>query len=66
MEAGRSSIIIIMELITAVVSATLLAGERMSPWEMLGGVLILSAALIEALRTKEDELPKETILTKEL
>lgn len=66
MEAGRSSIIIIMELITAVVSATLIAGERMSPWEMLGGVLILSAALIEALRTKEDERPKETILTKEL
>jgi len=61
MEAGRSSIIIIMELITAVVSATLIAGERMSAWEMIGGVLILAAALIEALRTKEDDIPETTI-----
>lgn len=57
MEAGRSSIIIILELITAVVSATLIAGERMSSMEMIGGVLILAAALIEALRTKDDDLP---------
>lgn len=61
MEAGRSSIIIIMELITAVVSATLIAGERMDGWEMLGGVLILAAALIEALRTKDDAQPETTI-----
>jgi drug/metabolite transporter (DMT)-like permease len=61
MEAGRSSIIIIMELITAVVSATLIAGERMSVPEMLGGVLILSAALIEALRTQDDVEPEATI-----
>lgn len=57
MEAGRSSIIIIMELITAVVSATLIAGERMSLVEMIGGVLILTAALIEALRTSDDTVP---------
>lgn len=63
MEAGRSSIIIILELITAVVSATLIAGERMSGIEMVGGVLILAAALIEALRTKDDDRPAdETIL----
>jgi drug/metabolite transporter (DMT)-like permease len=61
MEAGRSSIIIIMELITAVVSATIIAGERMSPVEMTGGVLILTAALIEALRTKDDDEPAKTI-----
>ncbi|WP_345986692.1 DMT family transporter [Sulfurimonas sp. HSL-1656] len=61
MEAGRSSIIIIMELITAVISATLIAGERMDAMEMIGGVLILTAALIEALRTKEDDLPETTI-----
>jgi len=61
MEAGRSSIIIIMELITAVVSATLIAGERMIAMEMLGGVLILAAALIEAVRTKDDDLPETTI-----
>lgn len=61
MEAGRSSIIIIMELITAVVSASLIAGERMSGFEMIGGVLILTAALIEALRTKNDDVPETTI-----
>lgn len=61
MEAGRSSIIIIMELITAVVSATLIAGETMSPVEMVGGALILTAAFIEAARTKDDEIPATTI-----
>lgn len=55
MEAGRSSIIIIMELITAAISATLIAGEIMDFREYIGGFLILSAALIEALRTQEDE-----------
>jgi len=61
MEAGRSSIIIIMELITAVISATLIAGETMSPVEMLGGALILAAAFIEALRTKDDEIIETTL-----
>lgn len=61
MEAGRSSIIIILELITAVISATLIAGERMSAVEWIGGALILMAALIEAFRTKDDEIPLTTI-----
>ncbi len=61
MEAGRSSIIIIMELITAVISATLIAGETMSPVEMVGGAMILAAAFIEAARTKDDEIPETTI-----
>lgn len=61
MEAGRSSIIIILELITAAVSATLIAGETMSTIEYTGGVLIMTAALIEAMRTKEDEVPVTTI-----
>lgn len=61
MEAGRSSIIIIVELITAVVSATLIAGETMVPIEYFGGALIVTAAFIEALRTKDDDIPKTTI-----
>ena len=56
MEAGRSSIIIIMELLTAVVSATLIGDEIMNLHEYLGGVLIISAAFIEALRTKDENL----------
>ncbi len=61
MEAGRSSIIIIVELITAVLSATIIAGERMSALEYIGGALIMTAAFIEAFRTKDDEIPKTTI-----
>lgn len=61
MEAGRSSIIIILELITAAVSATLIAGETMSPIEYTGGALIVAAAFIEAFRTKDDDIPVTTI-----
>ncbi|HEX5637565.1 MAG TPA: DMT family transporter, partial [Gammaproteobacteria bacterium] len=52
MEAGRASIIIILELITAVISAMLLAGETMTTMEWTGGLLILSAAVIEARRSE--------------
>ncbi|WP_373032066.1 DMT family transporter [Sulfurovum sp.] len=61
MEAGRSSIIIILELITAVVSATLITGETMFPIEYMGGALIVAAAFIEAIRTKDDDIPVTTI-----
>jgi drug/metabolite transporter (DMT)-like permease len=57
LEVGRSSIIIIMELITAVVSAALILGKVLTPAEMLGGALILAAALIEALRSSPDGNP---------
>ena len=50
MEAGRASIIIILELVTAVVSAVWIGGERMSPVELTGGALILLAAIMEARR----------------
>lgn len=61
MEAGRSSIIMIMELIAAVVSATIIANETMTQLEYMGGALIMAAAFIEALRTKDDEIPKAVI-----
>lgn len=48
MEAGRSSIVMVMELVSAVITATLIAGDRMSPMEMAGGALILVATVIEA------------------
>jgi drug/metabolite transporter (DMT)-like permease len=50
MEAGRASVIIILELVTAVASALWIGGERMSVTEMMGGALILTAAVIEARR----------------
>lgn len=51
-EAGRSSIIVIMELVTAVVSASLILGETMAPLEMIGGSLIMLAAFLEARRAQ--------------
>jgi len=43
-------VIIILELVTAVASALWIGGERMSVTEMVGGALILTAAVIEARR----------------
>lgn len=53
MEAGRSSVLIIMELVAAVVSAALINGTRLRPVEWLGGALIAVAALVEARRAPE-------------
>lgn len=50
MEAGRSSVLIIMELLTAVASAALLNGVTLKPLEWLGGALIVAAAVLEARR----------------
>jgi drug/metabolite transporter (DMT)-like permease len=50
LEAGRASVILILELVAAVVTATLIGGETMTPVEWLGALLILAAALMEALR----------------
>lgn len=50
LEAGRASIIIIVELLTAVGSAAILAGERLANVELVGGALIITSALLEAWR----------------
>ena len=48
--AARSAVIIVLELLTAVLSAVLIGGETMSPGQVVGAVLILAAAYIEARR----------------
>jgi drug/metabolite transporter (DMT)-like permease len=53
MEAGRSSVLIIMELVAAVASAALINGTRLSWLEWLGGGLVVAASLLEARRTAE-------------
>jgi drug/metabolite transporter (DMT)-like permease len=53
MEAGRSSVLIIMELLAAVASAALIDGMRLSMLEWLGGCLVVAASLIEARRPAE-------------
>jgi drug/metabolite transporter (DMT)-like permease len=47
---GRSSILLISELPFTVVSASLLAGERVTDFELFGGSMIALASLIEVAR----------------
>ncbi len=55
LQAGRASVILILELVAAVVSATFIGDERMALLEWAGALLILVAALIEALRGGAEE-----------
>lgn len=48
MEAGRASVLVIFELVVAVVSAMLIAGERLDAMGWAGALLITGAALLEA------------------
>lgn len=52
LDAGRSSLLIIMELVTAVVSAAWISGKVPSAVECVGGLLILTSGLLEALRAE--------------
>jgi drug/metabolite transporter (DMT)-like permease len=56
-EAGRSAVIIVMELVVAVVSVALISGESLKFYEIIGGLLVIFAALLEGMRSGEDELP---------
>ncbi len=57
LEAGRSAILLVFELVAAVVSAIWIGGERLDGLEWLGAALITSAALIEARSTSIDKGP---------
>jgi drug/metabolite transporter (DMT)-like permease len=48
LDAGKSAILLLAELVVGVFSAVLIGGEILSLQEALGGALILSAAIIEA------------------
>jgi drug/metabolite transporter (DMT)-like permease len=48
LEAGRSSVLLVFELVAAVVSAMVIGGERLDPVGWLGAACITAAALIEA------------------
>ena len=50
LEAGRASIIILLELVVAVVTAVMIGGEQMNATELAGGIAILTAAVVEARR----------------
>ncbi len=54
MEAGRSSIIIIVQLVVAVLSAMIVGSERLSLSEWLGCALVVTAAVLEAQKTHRE------------
>ena len=53
MEAGRSSIIIVMELVAAVVSLALITNAELKVYEIIGGIMVISAAILEGSRSEE-------------
>jgi len=57
MEAGRSSIILVMELVVAVVSAAIIANAQLGINEMIGGAMVIAAALLEGTRNDDEAVP---------
>ncbi|BBE51230.1 EamA-like transporter [Ferriphaselus amnicola] len=49
LDAGKAAILLLAELVVGVFSAVLIGNEHLSMQEIIGGALILSAALIEAV-----------------
>ena len=53
MEAGRSAVIIVMELVAAVLSAALLTEKTLQWHELAGSLLVITAAVMEGMRTEK-------------
>lgn len=53
LEAGRAALIIVMELVVAVVSVALLTDITLSMREIVGGIMVMTAAVIEGWREPE-------------
>ena len=66
LEAGRSGVIAIAELLVAMLTATLIGDEVMVPREWLGAALIVAAAVLEATDTTESVCPPNAITPKEI
>jgi len=58
MDAGRSSVIMVMELVTAVISAALLGESVLHGREIVGVALVLLATLLESWRSSSAETPR--------
>lgn len=50
MDAGRSAVIIVIELVVAVASTALIVTGELTAFEIFGGLMVLSAALLEGSR----------------
>lgn len=53
LEAGRAALIIVMELVVAVISVALLTDITLTMREIIGGVMVMTAAVIEGWREPE-------------
>jgi drug/metabolite transporter (DMT)-like permease len=53
MDAGRSAVIIVVELVVAVVSTALIITAELKMFEIIGGLMVLSAAVLEGSRNEE-------------
>ena len=58
MEAGRSAIIIVMELVVAVLSVALLTSVELQIHEITGAIMVIGAAIMEGSRDVDDSVPK--------
>ena len=58
MEAGRSAVILVMELVVAVVSVALITSAELKIYEMAGGIMVVCAALLEGSRTEDETIPR--------
>ena len=54
MEAGRSAVIIVVELVVAVASTALIVTAGLKFYEIVGGLMVLSAAILEGSRGDDD------------
>lgn len=52
MEVGRSAIIIVMELVVAVASTALIIAAGLQLYEIIGGLMVISAAILEGSRSE--------------
>jgi drug/metabolite transporter (DMT)-like permease len=66
LEAGRSGVLAIAELLVAMLTATLIGDETMLPREWLGAALIVAAAVLEATDSAESACPPNAITPKEI
>lgn len=53
MEAGRSSVIIVMELVAAVLSLALITHAELKLYEIIGGLMVIGAAILEGSRNEQ-------------
>lgn len=59
LEAGQSSIILVVELVAAVITAMIFGEERLTFMEWLGCLLVLSATLLETVRFSKEAAQAE-------